>query len=89
MPAIAKAMFAHDRLYENKREHYESSEEQRRITEEEISAEEEVTKKVECPFCGALVGMNCRGTGAGGGLRKRSHRDRFRLARSLNDAPPE
>jgi hypothetical protein len=89
VPAIAKAMRAHDRVYENKREHHEASEEQRRIIEEEVAAEEEVTKKVECPFCGASAGMNCRGTGAGGGLRKRSHRDRFRLARSLNDAPSE
>ncbi len=51
---------------------------------ERRAAEEEVTRTVECPSCGAPAGRVCR-TAPRGHPSSVSHRGRFRLARSLND----
>lgn len=48
-------------------------------------AEEETTRKVECPYCGAHPGASCRTTGALQTVRTDSHRDRYRHARNLHD----
>jgi hypothetical protein len=48
-------------------------------------AEEEISRKAECPHCGACPGAACRTTGEVRHMRSWSHRSRFRLARSLND----
>lgn len=87
--AVVKAMRAHDRVYENKHDHFEAVGKQRMSEAAELAAEEEITRKVECPYCGVSAGMKCRGTGASGGLKNKSHRDRYRLARSLNDGQHE
>lgn len=83
--AVARAIESYKIVDQRKREHGEAEEVRRRREEAELDAEEEVTRKVECPTCGAVAGMKCRGIGASGGLKKKSHRDRFRLARQLTD----
>jgi hypothetical protein len=52
---------------------------------QEARAEEEITRKAQCPDCGAIPGVACRTTGEARHVRSWSHRSRFRLARSLND----
>ncbi|MGW4102079.1 zinc finger domain-containing protein [Streptomyces sp. NPDC004976] len=84
--AVAKAMEAYNDLESRKREHEEATEARRRQEEQELAVEEEVTRKVTCPICGSEAGMKCRGTGASGGLKKKSHADRSRLARGLGDS---
>jgi len=81
--AVAKAMEAYNDLKRQKREHEEAVEGRRRQDEQALAAEEEITRKVACPTCGSEAGMKCRGTGASGGLKKKSHADRYRLARGL------
>ncbi|WP_228916864.1 hypothetical protein [Streptomyces sp. DH20] len=84
--AVARAIDVYIGIETRQKEHEEATDARRRQDEQELEAEEEITRKVECPFCGAAAGMRCRGTGASGGLRKKSHADRYRLARGLNDA---
>jgi hypothetical protein len=52
---------------------------------EKARADEEITRKAECPHCGAEPGTACRTVGEVRHMRSWSHRSRFRLARSLND----
>ncbi|MET9815312.1 hypothetical protein [Streptomyces sp. NPDC006355] len=87
--AVARALDAYTGVRTRQKEHEEATEARRRQEEQDLEAEEEITRKVECPFCGAAAGMRCRGTGASGGLKKKSHADRYRLARGLNDATGE
>lgn len=56
---------------------------------EETMRQEEISRKVECPACGAVPGKSCRTTGEFRNVRTHSHRDRWRLARSLNDGAHE
>ena len=49
-------------------------------------AEEGISLKVQCPFCGEPPGSSCRTTGGARVRRTDSHRDRWRLARGL---PPD
>ncbi len=78
-------MATYFRVDEAQRAHVAATEARRQREEQEVEAEEEITRKVECPDCGAVVGLRCKGTGASGGLKKKSHRARFRLARQLTD----
>ncbi|MER5213678.1 hypothetical protein ABT063_24680 [Streptomyces sp. NPDC002838] len=86
--AIAEAIRVHDEHVHKsalvRERHFARSREE----SERRMAEEEVSRKVECPFCGAAAGSSCRTTGAASSARS-SHRDRFRLARSLNDGARE
>ncbi|WP_432169074.1 zinc finger domain-containing protein [Streptomyces sp. 1222.5] len=83
--AVARAVDAYNTVRRRMREHENATDARRRQEQEELEAEEAITRKVQCPFCGVEAGLKCRGTGASGGLKNRSHRDRFRLARQLND----
>ena len=69
------------------------SEEKRRgwreADSERLAAEEAITRQVECPYCGSQPGASCRSTGESRQVQAYSHRGRFRLARSLNDGPPD
>jgi transcription elongation factor Elf1 len=87
--AVARALDAYTAVRTRQKEHEEATDARRRQEEQDLKAEEEITRKVECPFCGSAAGMRCRGTGASGGLKKKSHSDRYRLARGLNDATAE
>ncbi|MGW3383499.1 zinc finger domain-containing protein [Streptomyces albogriseolus] len=55
------------------KEHHEAVEDRRRREEKELEAEEEISRKVECPTCGSAATLKCRVTGASRGLRKKSH----------------
>jgi hypothetical protein len=81
--AVARAVNAYLDVETRQKEHHEATEARRRQEEKDLEAEEEITRKVECPFCGVAAGLKCRGTGASGGLKKKSHADRYRLARGL------
>ncbi|MGW1961809.1 zinc finger domain-containing protein [Streptomyces sp. NPDC001935] len=83
--AVARAMTAYNRVRGEQKQHEKSVDEQKARQEAELAADEEITRKVACPTCGAEAGLGCVGTGRSGGYRKKSHADRFRLARSLND----
>ncbi|MFD4258216.1 hypothetical protein ACFWR9_11445 [Streptomyces sp. NPDC058534] len=83
--AVARAMDCYFRVDEAQRAHAAATEARRQREEQDLESEEEITRKVECPGCGAAAGLRCKGTGASGGLKKKSHRVRFRLARQLND----
>lgn len=83
--AVARAMDAYTGIRTRQKEHEEATEERRRQEEKDLEAEEEITRKVECPTCGMAIGLKCRGTGASGGLKKKSHVARYRLARGLDD----
>ncbi|MFD4343428.1 hypothetical protein ACFWQ6_00850 [Streptomyces coelicoflavus] len=83
--AVARAMASYFRVDEAQRAHTAAVEARRQREEQDLEAEEETTRKVECPDCGATAGLRCKGTGASGGLKKKSHRARFRLARQLTD----
>lgn len=83
--AVTKAMNAYRDLKDQRRKHDESVDARRRQDEQDLEVEEEITRKVECPHCGSAAGLKCVGKGASGGLRKKSHRPRYNLARSLND----
>lgn len=83
--AVARAMAAYDRIRGQQRENDQAVRAQQERAEAELAAEEEVTRKVACPYCGAEASLSCVGTGRSGGIRKKSHADRFRLARQLTD----
>lgn len=83
--AVARAMAAHNRVEGKRREHEHAVRAQQEREEMELAAEEEITRKVACPYCGAEASLSCVGTGRGGGIRKKSHADRIRLARQLNE----
>ncbi|MFJ1653499.1 hypothetical protein ACIOC2_19340 [Streptomyces sp. NPDC088337] len=83
--AVARAMAVYNRVREQQRDHDHAVRAQQEREAAELAAEEEITRKVACPFCGAEAGLSCVGTGRSGGLRRKSHADRMRLARSLND----
>jgi len=85
--AVARAVAAYTNVKTRQQEQEKATDARRRQEEEELAAEEEITRKAECPTCGSAAGLKCRGTGASGGLKKKSHAARFRLARGLNDAP--
>jgi hypothetical protein len=84
--AVARAMDAYTGIRTRQKEHAEATEARRRQEEKDLEAEEETTRKSECPTCGVTAGLKCRGTGASGGLKKKSHAARYRLARGLDDA---
>ena len=81
--AVARAVNAYMDVENRQKEHHEATEARRRQEENDLEAEEEITRKVECPYCGVAPGLRCRGTGASGGRKKKSHADRYRLARGL------
>ncbi|MFD6790783.1 hypothetical protein [Streptomyces anthocyanicus] len=81
--AVAKAMEAYSGLKCRPRENEEATDARRRQEDQDLAAAEEITRKVVCPTCGSEARMRCRGTGASGGLKKKSHADRYRLARGL------
>ncbi|MGP3737582.1 zinc finger domain-containing protein (plasmid) [Streptomyces sp. GDS52] len=81
--AVAKAMDAYNGLKGRKRENEEATERQRCQDDQYLAADEEITRKVSCPTCGSEARMKCRGTGVSGGLKKKSHTDRYQLTRSL------
>ncbi|MFF0139688.1 hypothetical protein ACFYRN_24945 [Streptomyces sp. NPDC005227] len=83
--AVARAMAAYDRIRAERKEYDRSVNAQKEQRDAELAAEEEITRKVACPTCGAEAGLSCVGTGRSGGYRRKSHVDRVRLARSLND----
>ncbi|MCX4816664.1 hypothetical protein OG601_39385 [Streptomyces sp. NBC_01239] len=83
--AVARAMASHSAIREKQREHNAAVRTQEELDQAALDAEEAVTRKVACPYCGAEAGLSCVGAGRSGGLKKKSHADRFRLARSLND----
>jgi hypothetical protein len=83
--AVARAMTTYNRVRGQQREHEDSLDSQRKLQAAELAAEEEITRKVACPTCGAEASLSCVGTGRSGGIRKKSHADRIRLARSLNE----
>ncbi|MFC8520796.1 hypothetical protein [Streptomyces sp. NPDC057257] len=83
--AVARAMTTYNRIRGQQKEHEHAVEAQRKREAAELAVEEEITRKVACPTCGAEAGLSCVGTGRSGGLRKKSHADRVRLARSLNE----
>lgn len=85
--AVARALAVYIDIDGRQNEHQAAAEKQRLQDEQDLEAEEAITRKVECPYCGAAPGAKCRGTGASGGLRKKSHADRHRLARGLTDSP--
>ncbi len=87
--AVSRATAAYKDIRGRQREHEHSTRAQQERDEAELAAEEAVTQKVACPYCGAEVGLRCVGTGRSGGIRKKSHADRFRLARGLNDKAPD
>jgi len=57
--------------------------------EAQRETDEAITRKVECPYCGAQPGDVCRTVGLARNSKLDSHRDRYRLARSLNDGVEE
>ncbi|MEU3899755.1 hypothetical protein [Streptomyces sp. NPDC045251] len=83
--AVARAMEMYNRVSGQQREHEKAVQARKEREEAELAAEEEITRKVACPTCGAEAGLSCVGTGRGGGIRKKSHADRNRIARSLLD----
>jgi hypothetical protein len=83
--AVARAMTTYNRVRGDQREHEHAVDAQRKQEAAELAAEEEITRKVACPTCGAEAGLSCVGTGRSGGIRKKSHADRVRLARGLNE----
>lgn len=83
--AVARALDVYIDIDTRQKEHQEATEDRRRHEEKELEAEEEITRKVECPTCGVAASLKCRGMGASGGLKKKSHAARYRLARGLND----
>lgn len=87
--AVARALDVYSNIDTRQRAHLEATEARRREDEKELEAEEEITRKVHCPTCGSEAGLKCRGTGASGGLKKKSHVARFRLARSLEGTERE
>ncbi|MFJ4365087.1 hypothetical protein ACIP4S_13140 [Streptomyces chartreusis] len=85
-PAIAAAIRVLDDKRTENRDRFESRQAALQAYSERRRAEEEVTQKVECPYCGAGPSDTCRSTGSNGAYaRSESHKARFRLARSLND----
>ncbi|MFD7793619.1 hypothetical protein [Streptomyces sp. NPDC059759] len=89
--AVARAMAAYNQVRGERKDYDRSAIAQKEQRDAEVAAEEEITRKVACPTCGAEAGLSCVGTGRSGGYRRKSHADRARLARSLNDgsAPVE
>lgn len=87
--AVARALNVYSDLDTRQKAHLDAVEARRLEDEKELEAEEEITRKVVCPTCGSEAGLKCRGTGASGGLKKKSHRDRYRLARGLQDTQQE
>ncbi|WAZ20188.1 hypothetical protein STRCI_001287 [Streptomyces cinnabarinus] len=87
--AITDAMRAHDERVERNRAADEVRMDRWREAQERKMAEEEVTRKVECPYCGASPGTSCRTAPPARAVRTGSHRDRCRLARGLNEGAAE
>lgn len=85
IPSIAEAI----RVYKETRQHKWDTRAARaqleREQRERLVAKEEVTRKVECPYCGAAPQTSCRSTGPSRAVRTESHTGRYRLARGLND----
>lgn len=85
VPAIYEAIrVLGERSHEN-RELHKTRSARGRADYERRMAEEEITRGVECPYCGAASGSSCRSTGPARVVRTNSHRDRYRFARSLNE----
>ncbi|MDX3026734.1 zinc finger domain-containing protein [Streptomyces scabiei] len=87
--AVERAMTAYNRVRSQQQEQEREARERQERTEAELEAEEQITRKVACPYCGAEASLSCVGTGRSGGIRKKSHADRIRLARGLNDGKTE
>lgn len=73
-----------------RQEHAAVDEQARYAADAEASQrEEDITRKVECPACGANPGRPCRTTGDARTRRSLSHRARWRAARHLHNPSPE
>lgn len=87
VPAIAEAIRVYNAITDAKLEDRETREKLARASRERAAADEEITRKVECPYCGAAPQTSYRVMSPNRAVRTCSHADRYRLARSLNDAP--
>jgi hypothetical protein len=86
--AVVKATETYNRIRGQQRAHEKAVQAQRDQEAAQLEADEEISRRVACPTCGAEASLSCVGTGRSGGIRKKSHADRMRLARSLNDGTP-
>jgi hypothetical protein len=90
--AVSAIREARRALTESIREHREfdaSLAAFQRANHERREREEAITQRIACPFCGAAAGSACRTVGPNRAVRSDSHRDRYRLARSINDTTPK
>ncbi|SBT89393.1 hypothetical protein GA0115233_100940 [Streptomyces sp. DI166] len=85
VPAIAEALRVYKEVRQQKYEIWASRAELEKERHERLMAEEEITRKVECPYCGAAPQTSCRSVGSSRSVRTESHRGRYRLARGLDD----
>lgn len=74
---------------EREAEYQEQAGIRRQADYEALMTEEALTRDAECPTCGAERGRKCRTSGSTHQVRTRSHKARWRLARSLNDGSQE
>lgn len=87
--AIATAIRAHDEATSRNQERRQVARQREAEDYQRRMAEEEITRKVECPYCGAAPQASCRTVGPTRSVRTDSHRDRYRLARRLNEEPSD
>lgn len=85
LDAIAAALDEWKRATQRLRNAEEAARARAAADSERLAAEEEITRKVTCPACGAEPEEKCRSLGRVSTVRTQSHQRRFRLARSLND----
>lgn len=85
VPAIAEAIRVLDETRIESRTLWTADNARAQQHRERMHAEEEITRKVECPHCGAAPDTTCRTTGPNRQVKTESHRSRYRLARHLND----
>lgn len=83
--AIAEAIRVYHQVRQEKTEIWASRAKLEKERYERLMSEEEITRKVECPYCGAAPQTSCRSTGPSRGARTESHTGRYRLARGLDD----
>ncbi|MGI5286612.1 zinc finger domain-containing protein [Nonomuraea polychroma] len=83
LTATVDAMRVFDEKHAEIRRSWDVQAQKRDAAHQRLMAEEEITRKVECPYCGAVPQLGCRTVGPRRALRAESHRDRYRLARGL------
>ena len=69
--AVARAVNAYMDVENRQKEHHEATEARRRQEENDLEAEEEITRKVECPYCGKRFTRKTNST------RLNPHKDRW------------